>query len=215
MFLWRCLACFGAFYPRRCSEVGLREACQTQLALNGRGRHDLSRRHGCHALERFVLHTLILQQHRKKASARPSKRVCVRVSVCVCNAVRDAAETAIDRTHTPHAETGKGAGMRSIHQRANSAQFHTVPNNISALSPKIQPVKDLYMNKDSSSRVGGSLHWVIQNRSEPLKWISNAEKRKKPSRAQTEACTLNHYKEKIQPFMRSSLFSCKCLTVDG
>lgn len=103
------------------------------------------------------------------------------VCVCVCNAVRGAAETAIDRTHTPHAETGKGAGMRSIHQRANSAQFHTVPNNISALSPKIQPVKDLYMNKDSSSRVGGSLHWVIQNRSEPLKWISNAEKRKNPA----------------------------------
>lgn len=76
--------------------------------------------------------------------------------VCVCvyvMPVRDAAETAINRTHTPHAETGKGAGMRSIHQRANSAQFHTVPNNISASYPKIKPVQDLFESKDSSSCV--------------------------------------------------------------
>lgn len=136
--------------------------------------------------------------------------VCV--CVCICNAVRDAAETAIDRTHTLHAETGKGAGMRSIHQRANSAQFHTVPNNISALDPKIKPVEDLYKDKDSSTCVGRSLRGVIQNRFALLK--CTYFKKEKSSSDQTETCTLNHYKEKTHPFMRSSLFSCKCLTVD-
>lgn len=119
-----------------------------------------------------------------------SEQACV--CVCVCNAVRDAAETAIDRTHTPHAETGKGAGMRSIHQRANSAQFHTVPNNISALYPKIKAVEDLYKNKDSCSRVGSSMHWVTQNRSVPLKCRISQEK---SSSSQTETCTLKHSRE--------------------
>lgn len=63
---------------------------------------------------------------------------CVRACVCVHARVMPwgMQQKRLSTEHTLHAETGKRAGMRSIHQRANSAQFHTVPNNISALDPK-------------------------------------------------------------------------------
>lgn len=53
------VGCRRGSYP--CSREGwARDAWQSELVVNSRGRDDLSRGHGGHALEGFVLHCLVL-----------------------------------------------------------------------------------------------------------------------------------------------------------
>lgn len=60
------MGCRKGSYP--CSREGwTRDAWQPELVVDSRGRDDLSRGHGGHALEGFVFHCLVLQQQSQKA----------------------------------------------------------------------------------------------------------------------------------------------------
>lgn len=54
---------WGISYPCRPRQSGPWESREPQPTVDGRGRDDLRWRHGCHPVDRIILHGLVLQRH--------------------------------------------------------------------------------------------------------------------------------------------------------